>query len=112
MMASVPRAASTHLIGAYIAKRFPQGYFIGKVVAWIAPYYRVVFCDWDEEDYTEKGLLKHMAVYHRLELGGHEGWIAEQQPLVDDVAGKWLKGRDNLLLLARAAEMLEASGNQ
>jgi hypothetical protein len=116
MTTVITQVASTcpvHL-GRYIAKSFPQGCFIGKVVTWNNPYFLMVFSDWDEEDYTEKELLKYIADYIRLaaqeQLEG--GLIAEQQPVVDDVAVKWLKARDSLLQLALASEYLEASGNQ
>ena len=108
MTTSVTSSCPKYL-GRYIAKSFPQGLgcFIGKVVGWANPYYRVVFSDWDEEDYCEKELLKYMGAYNKLRA--QESWFVEQLPVVDDVAVKWLKARDSLYQLVEAAEYLERS---
>ena len=97
---------SNQHLGKYIAKKFPRGCFIGKVVALNGPYYRVVYSDRDEEDFTERELPMLMAAY--TSLGSRS--CAEQQPLADEAAVTWLKAADSLDLLAEAAEQLEASG--
>jgi hypothetical protein len=111
---TTPAAANVPMhLGRYIVKSFSRGYFMGKVVAWNNPYYRVVFSDCDEEDYTEDELLEYMGAYNRL--GAQEGLIAEQQPVDDDdhdVAVWWLRATDFLFQLVNAAEVLEAFGNQ
>ena len=101
---------SVHL-GAYIIKTFPQGSFLGKVVAWSRPYYRVVFIDWDEEDYTASELRRHREFYNTLEAQGRpRALIAKQRQLVHAVAVKWLMATEFLHRLVEDAEQLEASG--
>lgn len=47
-------------IGRYIYKNFPlDGYFVGFVVSYKKPYYRVVYEDGDMEDMVRKEVLHH-----------------------------------------------------
>jgi hypothetical protein len=47
-------------IGETVAKQFQGEYYIGKVISYDKPYYKVRYEDDDEEEYTKAQLLKIM----------------------------------------------------
>ena len=50
-----------HLIGREVRKKFHNhGYFIGKVMSFDDPYYKIIYTDGDEEEMTRASVLKYL----------------------------------------------------
>ena len=50
-----------YLIGREVRKKFQNhGYFIGKVMSFDDPYYKIIYTDGDEEEMTRASVLKYL----------------------------------------------------